>query len=124
MKAAREAPARPALALPPPPAPSGAWAGGGAQRGAQQARLTHQSKLSRPEGEAPSTPRYLCSGILPVTCPGPLRQTATGGGRPLQSEAGEEGKGKGRRKGGQFLVSASSRLLLPKPASEVTGPGR
>lgn len=115
-------PAAPARPQPQPGQGSLAW------RGAQWARLTHQSKLSRPEGEAPRTPAgYLCSSILPGTCPRPLDrppQTTAHQGEESNSRArtgrrereAEEEKGRGV----VSQLAASSRLLLPKPASEVT----
>lgn len=109
-------PAAPARPQPQPGQGSLAW------RGAQWARLAHQSKLSRPEGEAPRTPRRLPlqqhpSWHLPQT---PGQTTADrgppGGGEQLQSEDGEEGKGSGggKGKGGSF----PARSLLAAPPAQ------
>lgn len=119
-KAAGEAPARPALARPGParprPPPGSLGPGRAARRSAQRARLAHQSKLSRPEGEHGARPLPLQqhpSRHLPQT----LRQT---GWEESNSQApspgwggGEREKGEGKGKGGSF---SSFSLLAAPPA--------
>lgn len=127
MKAAWEAPARPALALPPLPAPRpslgrAAWHGRAPSGHASHTRANFHDRRERRRAR-----RYLCSSILPGTCPRPLdrpRQTATDQGEEKNSRARmgrrKRETEKEKERGVVSGLSASSRLLLPKPASEVT----
>lgn len=108
-------PALPAPARSPPP-PGSLGPGRAAQRSAQRARLAHQSKLSRPEGEHRARPLPL-QHHPPRHLPQPLRQT---GWEQSTSQApsrgwggGEREKGEGRGKGGSF---SSFSLLAAPPA--------
>lgn len=142
VKAAREAPARPALARPAPARPPGslgqAARRGGAPSGhASHARANFRDRRERHGTHAAFT--FAAASFRPLA-PDPLQQTPGPGDRPggkqLGFEAGEEGsgwrggggrkgkQGAGKGKGAVSLLSASSRRLLPEPASEVTGPGR
>lgn len=146
VKAAREAPARPALARPapacPPPAPTppGAWARqrGAAERPAGTPHTPEQTFVTGGRDTAHTPPLPLQqhpSGHLLQTSPTapPARREAGRKTTPMRGWGGrgrvggeEERETRSRkRKGGSFSrLSASSRRLLPEPASEVTGPGR